>query len=231
MKGQISNTDITFSHIWKEWLRKPYKKVDGKQWFFKIFAWILRLFLNWTKMTVLKYLCFSFADLWLDLGLIIKDSLAIRSVIDSSLSLLNENYMTQNLLNEQIVEEEKLENCEPIQDIQENVSNHNQKEKSEHNDNDQDDNDETGLLESDPFEHLPYYHGEINRQVAEKRLVGKLKGTFLTRFVDMWLNYIYRVLSRIKSHVTDDGHKYVLSWVGRNKLMHSIVKKEEGMYR
>ena len=41
--------------------------------------------------------------------------------------------------------------------------------------------DDDDILYSDPFEHLPYFHGEISREEAERRLRGVLKGTFLTR--------------------------------------------------
>ena len=43
------------------------------------------------------------------------------------------------------------------------------------------DNDEILYSDSDPFEHLPYYHGEISREEAETKLKGMLKGSFLTR--------------------------------------------------
>ena len=33
------------------------------------------------------------------------------------------------------------------------------------------------------FENLPYFHGEITREDAEKKLQGKPQGTFLTRSV------------------------------------------------
>ena len=42
--------------------------------------------------------------------------------------------------------------------------------------------DDDEILYSDPFEHLPYYHGEISREVAEARLKNMLRGTFLTRY-------------------------------------------------
>ena len=42
--------------------------------------------------------------------------------------------------------------------------------------------DDDEILYSDPFEHLPYYHGEISREVAEGRLKNMLRGTFLTRY-------------------------------------------------
>ena len=41
--------------------------------------------------------------------------------------------------------------------------------------------DDDEILYSDPFEHLPYFHGKISREEAETRLRGVLKGTFLTR--------------------------------------------------
>lgn len=44
-------------------------------------------------------------------------------------------------------------------------------------------NDDDEILYSDPFEHLPYFHGEISREEAERRLRGVLKGTFLTRYI------------------------------------------------
>ena len=38
------------------------------------------------------------------------------------------------------------------------------------------------------------------------------------------------LFSRLKSNVITDGEKYVLSWVGRQRMMHGIVKVEGGVY-
>ena len=32
----------SFSHIWNEWMTKPYIPINGKKWTFKIFACFLR---------------------------------------------------------------------------------------------------------------------------------------------------------------------------------------------
>ena len=140
-------------------------------------------------------------DLWLDLGHLIRDFL-LKKIS------LQENYQIQNFQNEQIVLDELNEahvdqtvdnsgdilNARPSEEDSVIANNNNA-------DVDQtiealpaesnpipsapfpiDEEDDDEILYSDPFEHLPYYHGEISREVAEARLKNMLRGTFLTRY-------------------------------------------------
>ena len=140
-------------------------------------------------------------DLWLDLGHLIRDFLLKKISFQ-------ENYQIQNLQNEKIVLDELNEahvdqtvdnsgdilNARPSEedsviandnnaDVDETVDcDQVGSQNNEDNENipiEEEDDDE--ILYSDPFEHLPYYHGEISREVAEARLKNMLRGTFLTR--------------------------------------------------
>ena len=139
-------------------------------------------------------------DLWLDLGHLIRDFLLKKISFQ-------ENYQIQNFQNEQIVLDELNEahvdqtvdnsgdilNARPSEEDSVIANNNNA-------DVDQtiealpgesnpipsapfpiEEEDDDEILYSDPFEHLPYYHGEISREVAEARLKNMLRGTFLTR--------------------------------------------------
>lgn len=44
------------------------------------------------------------------------------------------------------------------------------------------------------------------------------------------LYLIFPSFSRLKSNVSTEREKYVLSWVGSGKIIHSIVKVEDGLY-
>lgn len=141
-------------------------------------------------------------DLWLDLGHLIRDFLLKKISFQ-------ENYQIQNFQNEQIVLDELNEahvdqtvdnsgdilNARPSEedsviandnnaDVDETVDcDQVGSQNNEDNENipiEEEDDDE--ILYSDPFEHLPYYHGEISREVAEARLKNMLRGTFLTRY-------------------------------------------------
>ena len=141
-------------------------------------------------------------DLWLDLGHLIRDFLSKKISFQ-------ENYQIQNLQNEKIVLDELNEahvdqtvdnsgdilNARPSEedsviandnnaDVDETVDcDQVGSQNNEDNENipiEEEDDDE--ILYSDPFEHLPYYHGEISREVAEARLKNMLRGTFLTRY-------------------------------------------------
>ena len=59
------------------------------------------------------------------------------------------------------------------------------------NKDDEQDDDDDEILYSDPFEHLPYYHGEISREEAEAKLKGMLKGSFLTRCQSLYMSVLY----------------------------------------
>ena len=146
-------------------------------------------------------------DLWLDLGHLIRDFLSKKISFQSP---SQENYQIQNFQNEQIVLDELNEanvdqtdlsagdilnthqgeedivianNNNANVDADQVRSQSNEALNEEFNQNipsEEEDDDE--ILYSDPFEHLPYYHGEISREVAEGRLKNMLRGTFLTRY-------------------------------------------------
>ena len=138
-------------------------------------------------------------DLWLDLSHLIRDFLSKKISFQSP---PQENYQIQNFQNDQRVLDELSEanvdqTDESAGDI---LSTHQSEEDSvignqnnanvdqtvgqlglQNNEAIEEDDDE--ILYSDPFEHLPYYHGEISREVAEARLKNMLRGTFLTRYI------------------------------------------------
>ena len=145
-------------------------------------------------------------DLWLDLGYLIRNFLSKKISVQGP---SQENYQIQNFQNEQIVLDELNEanvdqtdlsagdilnthqgeedivianNNNANVDADQVRSQSNEALNEEFNQNipsEEEDDDE--ILYSDPFEHLPYYHGEISREVAEARLKNMLRGTFLTR--------------------------------------------------
>ena len=149
-------------------------------------------------------------DLWFDLGHLIQDFVFTKISFQSyhenyqSQNLHNEQVALNGAhVNETVEnsggnsntgeEEESVLESTNNANVEQTVENQSDKENNEVNEasapaseaiidefnDEQDDDDE--ILYSDPFEHLPYYHGEISRDEAEAKLKGMLKGSFLTR--------------------------------------------------
>ena len=136
-------------------------------------------------------------DLWLDFGHLVRDFVSTKISFQGSIS--DDNNQIQNVHNQHMVlaelnkahENQTVENSENTHqsggeiDL-ENLNANNMQPNiealiDEANQNIRNEDDDE-ILYSDPFEHLPYFHGEISREEAETRLRGVLKGTFLTRY-------------------------------------------------
>ena len=144
-------------------------------------------------------------DLWLDLGHLVRDSVSAKissqiqnvhnqPIVNDELNEAHENQTVENsegILNTHQRREEidsgnfNNSNVDQTVDIQVSASSSDIQpnfealiDEANQNILNEDDDD---ILYSDPFEHLPYFHGEISREEAEQRLRGVLKGTFLTR--------------------------------------------------
>ena len=150
-------------------------------------------------------------DLWLDLGHLVRDSVSAKistqgssddkyqiqnvhnqQIVNDELNEAHENQTVENsegILNthqsREEIDSENFNNSNVDQTVDIQVSSSEIQpnfealiDEANQNILNEDDDD---ILYSDPFEHLPYFHGEISREEAEQRLRGVLKGTFLTR--------------------------------------------------